>query len=187
MLVSVEYELRDLGWRIVEVEAPDFVPVAADWSALCGVETALVHDETYPSRKDEYGPVLAGLIELGRSLSAMDLERMSQRRRRFTGAMNRLMDDIDIFLLPSIGKASPKIADLENLAAGTELFEQVTVPTAPIDMCGLPALTLPSGYTVRDTPLGVQFVGPAFAEAALLAAGTAYQQATEHHLRRPPV
>lgn len=187
MLVSVEYVLHDLGWRIVDVDAPDFLTVAADWSAMCGVETALVHDATYPSRKDEYGPVLGGLIELGRSLSAVDLERMSQRRRHFTGAMNRLMEDIDILLLPSVGRASPTITDMEGLSAGTELFEQVTGPTAPIDMCGLPALTLPSGFTVRDTPLGVQFVGPAFAEAALLAAGDTYQRATEHHLRRPPV
>lgn len=187
MLVSVEYVLRDLGWRIVDVDTPDFLTVAADWSAMCGVETALVHDATYPSRKDEYGPVLGGLIELGRSLSAVDLERMSQRRRHFTGAMNRLMEDTDIFLLPSIGKAAPTIAELEGLSPGTELFEQVTGPTAPIDMCGLPALTLPSGFTVRDTPLGVQFVGPAFAEAALFAAGDTYQRATDHHLRRPPV
>lgn len=187
MLVSVEYVLRDLGWRIVDVDTPDFLTVAADWSAMCGAETALVHDDTYPSRKDEYGPVLGGLIELGRSLSAVDLERMSQRRRHFTGAMNRLMEDIDIFLLPSIGKASPTIAELEGLSAGTELFEHVTGPTAPIDMCGLPALTLPSGFTVRDTPLGVQFVGPSFAEAALFAAGDTYQRATDHHLSRPPL
>ena len=185
MLASVQSELTDLGWRVVAVQAPDFMTVAADWSALCGVETALVHADTYPSRKDEYGPALAGLIELGRSLDVLDLERMQQRRRHFTGAMNRLMDDIDIFLLPSVGKASPTIEEMNGLDAGTELFEQVTGPTAPIDMAGLPSLTLPSGHTVRGTPLGVQFVGPAFAEAALLAAGVAYQRATDHHLRRP--
>lgn len=185
MLAAVEQVLRDLGWRVVEIAAPDFQPVAADWSAMCGVEAALVHEETYPSRKSEYGPVLAGLIEMGRSLTAVDLERMSQRRRKFTGAMNRLMDDIDILLLPSVGKASPTIADMEGLSAGTELFAQVTGPTAPIDMCGYPALTVPSGFTERGTPLGVQFVGPSFSEAALLAAGVAYQRATDHHLRHP--
>jgi amidase len=185
MLASVQSELTDLGWRVVEVQAPDFMTVAADWSALCGVETALAHADTYPARKDEYGPVLAGLIEMGRSVDVLELERMQQRRRHFTGAMNRLMDDIDIFLLPSVGKASPTIAEMNGLDAGTELFEQVTGPTAPIDLAGLPALTLPSGFTGRGTPLGVQFVGPAFAEAALLAAGVAYQRATDHHLRRP--
>ncbi|WP_019160272.1 amidase [Brevibacterium senegalense] len=187
MLASVQSELSDLGWRVVEVQAPDFMTVAADWSALCGVETALAHGDTYPSRKAEYGPALAGLIELGRSLDVLDLERMQQRRRHFTGAMNRLMDDIDILLLPSVGKASPTIEEMNGLEAGTELFEQVTGPTAPIDLAGLPALTLPSGFTGRGTPLGVQFVGPAFAEAALLAAGVAYQRATDHHLRRPQV
>ena len=185
MLASVQSELSDLGWRVVEVQAPDFMTVAADWSALCGVETALAHADTYPARKDEYGPVLAGLIEVGRTVDVLELERMQQRRRHFTGAMNRLMDDIDIFLLPSVGKASPTIAEMNGLEAGTELFEQVTGPTAPIDLAGLPALTLPSGFTGRGTPLGVQFVGPAFAEAALLAAGVAYQRATDHHLRRP--
>lgn len=187
MLASVQSELSDLGWRVVEVQAPDFMTVAADWSALCGVETALAHADTYPSRKGEYGPVLAGLIEMGRTVDVLELERMQQRRRHFTGAMNRLMDDIDIFLLPSVGKASPTIAEMNGLEAGTELFEQVTGPTAPIDLAGLPALTLPSGFTGRGTPLGVQFVGPAFAEAALLAAGVAYQRATDHHLRRPQV
>ena len=185
MLASVQSELSDLGWRVVEVQAPDFMTVAADWSALCGVETALAHADTYPARKDEYGPVLAGLIEVGRTVDVLELERMQQRRRHFTGAMNRLMDDIDIFLLPSVGKASPTIAEMNGLEAGTELFEQVTGPTAPIDLAGLPALTLPSGFTGRGTPLGVQFVGPAFAEPALLAAGVAYQRATDHHLRRP--
>ena len=187
MLASVQSELTDLGWRVVEVQAPDFMTVAADWSALCGVETALAHADTYPARKDEYGPVLAGLIEMGRTVDVLELERMQQRRRHFTGAMNRLMDDIDIFLLPSVGKASPTIAEMNGLEAGTELFEQVTGPTAPIDLAGLPALTLPSGFTGRGTPLGVQFVGPAFAEAALLAAGVAYQRATDHHLQRPQV
>lgn len=187
MLASVQSELSDLGWRVVEVQAPDFMTVAADWSALCGVETALAHADTYPSRKAEYGPALAGLIELGRSVDGLELERMQQRRRHFTGAMNRLMDDIDILLLPSVGKASPTIEEMNGLETGTELFEQVTGPTAPIDLAGLPALTLPSGFTGRGTPLGVQFVGPAFTEAALLAAGVAYQRATDHHLRRPQV
>lgn len=185
MLASVESELTALGWRVVEAQAPDLNEVAADWAALCGVETALAHEATYSSRKDEYGPVLAGLIELGRSLDPLDLERMQRRRRNFTGAMHRLMDDIDILLLPSIGAASPTIAQMEGLDPGTELFAQVTGPTASIDMAGLPALTMPSGFTPRGTPLGVQFVGPAFAEAELLAAGATYQAATDYHLRRP--
>ncbi|MCQ9387266.1 amidase [Brevibacterium sp. 50QC2O2] len=185
MLAAVEQALSNLGWRIVEITTPDFSAVADDWSAMCGAEAALVHEATYPDRKSEYGPVLADLIELGRSLSAVDLERMSQRRRKFSGSMNRLMDDIDILLLPSVGTASPTIAEMDGLEAGTELFTRVTGPTAPIDMCGLPSLTLPSGFTERGTPLGVQFVGPQFSEDKLLAAGDAFQHATDHHRRHP--
>jgi amidase len=59
--------------------------------------------------------------------------------------------------------------------------------TAPIDMSGHPTLTLPGGFTADGVPVGFQIVGRAFDEAAILAAGHAFQQATDWHMRRPPL
>jgi len=59
--------------------------------------------------------------------------------------------------------------------------------TAPIDMTGHPSLTLPGGLTAEGVPVGFQLVGRAFDEAGVLAAGDAFQQATDWHRRRPPV
>ena len=54
-------------------------------------------------------------------------------------------------------------------------------------MSGHPTLTLPGGMTRDGVPTGFQIAAPAFGEAAILAAGHAFQQATDWHLKRPPV
>jgi amidase len=54
-------------------------------------------------------------------------------------------------------------------------------------MSGHPTLTLPGGVTSDGVPVGFQIVGHAFDEAGILAAGHAYQQATDWHLKRPPL
>lgn len=187
MLESTIEVLVDLGWRVLDVRTPDLPEAAQSWPALCGVETAGVHKESYPARSAEYGPDLAGLIEVGRALSAVDYHELLESRRAFTGRMRALMADIDLLLLPGIGAASPTTAQMENLGSDAELFAAVTVPTAPIDNCGMPSITLPTGFSDRGTPLGAQFVAGDFKEALLLAAGHAFQQATDFHLQHPRI
>ncbi|WP_253720389.1 amidase [Brevibacterium renqingii] len=185
MLESTIEVLTDLGWRVVEVATPGLTEAAAEWTALCGVETAGVHADTYPARAEEYGPDLSGLIETGRGLSAVDYHRLLESRRAFTGRMRELMSDVDLLLLPGIGVGSPTIEQMAELATDPKLFTAVTVPTAPIDSCGMPSLTLPAGSTDRGTPLAAQFVAGDFKEQLVLAAGHAFQQATDFHTRHP--
>jgi amidase len=76
---------------------------------------------------------------------------------------------------------------LKALAAAPENRAMRLRYTAPFDMSGHPTLTLPGGQTRDGMPVGFQIVSRAFDEAAILAAGHAYQQATDWHLRRPPL
>jgi aspartyl-tRNA(Asn)/glutamyl-tRNA(Gln) amidotransferase subunit A len=60
------------------------------------------------------------------------------------------------------------------------------VYTVPCNLAGLPGLSVPCGFTAQKLPVGLQLLGPAFGEAALLRVAAAYQAATDWHLRRPP-
>jgi amidase len=180
--------LRAAGATIVDVTLPaDFEQGSRDWVGLCAVETALAHEATYPSRAAEYGPVLAGLIEMGRRLSGLEVARLQARRAALTGGLNKLLASLDLLLMPVMARAA---WSLETLAAGGRDPEAVAARlryTAPFDMSGQPTLTLPGGMTQDGVPTGFQIVAGNFDEAAILAAGHAFQQSTDWHLKRPPL
>lgn len=187
-LAEAAATLRRSGAEIVKVALPPmFNQAGYDWIGLCGVETALAHQATYPSRASDYGPVLAGLIETGRGMTAVEYARLQTRRASLTGALNGLLATIDLLLMPVTGTA---VWSLEHLAATGRDPDAVAARlryTAPFDLSGHPTLTLPGGMTGDGVPTGFQIVGPAFGESAILAAGHAFQQASEWHLKRPPL
>jgi aspartyl-tRNA(Asn)/glutamyl-tRNA(Gln) amidotransferase subunit A len=57
--------------------------------------------------------------------------------------------------------------------------------TAPFDVYGIPALTLPCGFSKSGLPVGLMIAGPHFAEGKVLALAYAFQQATDWHKRKP--
>jgi aspartyl-tRNA(Asn)/glutamyl-tRNA(Gln) amidotransferase subunit A len=59
--------------------------------------------------------------------------------------------------------------------------------TSLFNLTGLPALSLPCGYTAEGLPIGLQMVARPWAETHLLQAACAYEEATQWHLRRPVI
>jgi aspartyl-tRNA(Asn)/glutamyl-tRNA(Gln) amidotransferase subunit A len=57
--------------------------------------------------------------------------------------------------------------------------------TVPFSVLGLPALSLPSGFTTAGLPIGLQIVGAPFAESTVLTLAHAYERGTEWHRRHP--
>lgn len=184
-VASVVETVRDLGAEIHEVRFPDVTQMVADWFPLCGVETAVAHEATYPARKDEYGPALSGLIELGRGLSGMDYQKIVLRRIEFAGRLAALFRTVDLLLLPAQGFASPTLAKMATLGEDAALMTSLLSFTCPFDISGSPTITLPCGFTEAGTPVAFQFVGAHLAEELLCQAGYAYQQATDWHKRHP--
>ena len=78
---------KELGATIRDITFPDTQEVIADWFPLCGIEAAVAHEATYPSRKNEYGPGLAGLLDLGLRQSGTDYQKIVLRREAFRGAV----------------------------------------------------------------------------------------------------
>jgi aspartyl-tRNA(Asn)/glutamyl-tRNA(Gln) amidotransferase subunit A len=84
------------------------------------------------------------------------------------------------------GPTSPTPA----FALGAKVDDPITmylndIYTIGANLAGLPALSLPCGF-VDNLPVGLQLIGPHFAEGPLLAAAHAYQRATDWHRRIPP-
>lgn len=177
--------LRSLGAQLRPVQFPDTGAVLADWGPNCAVEAAVAHQTTYPSRRSQYGPGLAGFIDLGRGLSAMDYQKILLRRREFSGRVAAMFENVDLLLIPAQPFASPTVARMATLGANPDELTALIRFTAPFDMSGSPTITLPAGFTERGTPVAVQFVGRHLDEALLVRAGRAFQRETKWHRRHP--
>jgi amidase len=179
--------LKSAGATLVDVVLPAFDEATLRWVPLCGLEAALAHEATFPSRRGEYGPDLAALIDLGRSLSGLELGKLQLARAQLKGEIEHLLASVDLLLMPVMGVATPSLAAMKAAGRTPKTTAARLRYTAPFDMSGHPTLTLPGGVTADGVPVGFQIVGHAFDEAAILAAGHAYQQATDWHLKRPPL
>jgi amidase len=177
--------VTELGADIRDVKFPNPAQVIADWFPLCGVETAVAHEATYPSRQAEYGPGLAGLIELGLAQRGVDYQKIVLNRAAFTGRVAALFQGIDLLLIPTTAAASPSLAQMDGLAEDAALLSALLRYTCPFDMSGSPTITLPGGFTPQGMPIAFQFVARHFEEDLLVRAGWHFQQATDWHRRHP--
>ena len=100
------------------------------------------------------------------------------------------------FLWKPVSVVSQDLAGL-SLKRASDLVEPVRIAesakvdavdfrnTVPFNTYGLPAISVPCGFTGSGLPIGLQIGGPPFAESIVLALAHAYEQATRWHSRRP--
>jgi len=130
------------------------------------------------SVSDQWGGYAASMV-----LAVDYLQAMRQR-----GPMKKALDELysryDALVAPSRGTvASPIDKDFDKAYPGVGGGPPV-IPAG--NLVGQPALSVPNGFGENDLPTGIQFTGRVWSEARLLSIAHAYQQATEHHKKRPP-
>ncbi|HEV8334685.1 MAG TPA: amidase [Steroidobacteraceae bacterium] len=113
------------------------------------------------------------------------LTAIQRLRRTIDGAFA----DFDVLALPTL-KAFPPTIDAAVRAESSPDIEDRPLfsieNTLTFNRLGLPALTLPCGFSAEGLPIGLMLCGPRYSEGRLLALGAAYERATEWHKRRPP-
>jgi amidase len=177
--------MSSLGAQIVPMQFPAVGAVVDDWAPNCAVETAVAHAATFPSRRADYGPGLAGFIDLGLSLSGIEYQRILLRRRVFTGRVHQALEPVDVMLIPAIPFTVPTVARMATLGQVQSELAALIRYTAPLSMSGHPTLTLPAGFTAKGLPVAVQFVGKHLGEVEICRAGRAFQRATDWHRKHP--
>ena len=174
-----------LGLEVREIALPPLEPFAQGWAVTVGVEAAPVHGEWFDRAPRDYGPAMRMLIELGRAPPEGAYEALEAARRGFAAAMARLHESADMILLPALPVPTPTLATLAQGGNDPETVAAMLRFTAAFNYSGQPSLTLPTGFDSDGLPIGMQLIGPPGGDARLLAAGMAFQQATDWHMQRP--
>ncbi len=184
-LQNVISTFTQLGAEIIDIVMPDTDQAAEDWSAVCGVETALAHEATYPSQKDRYGPGLAGLIDLGRSVTSQQYQRLWLKRAALRGNISALFTQVDVILSPATAFSDLSWETMERFGTDKTLFDGLLRYTSAFNLSGHPTITLPCGMTATGAPIGFQLIAAHFDEVSMIQGGWAWQQATHWHKQHP--
>jgi amidase len=178
---------EDLGARIVDVTLPPYEDLVSRWIAMCAIETAVAHSETYPARADEYGADLAQLIDEGHATTGMQAAQGQHLRVAFTNALAAMLGSVDCMICPTMTTRTPRLSDMDDYGSDPEVLLSIMRYTAPFDFSGSPTITLPNGLDTDGMPLSMQLVGQHLSEATIIRAAAAYQSITDWHRRQPDI
>ena len=173
-------QFEGLGAHVTEVPFPGANEAAQLNALITQSEAAAFHSDRLASQPEDFGPDVLKRLQTGAAFTAFEniLARGAQPvlRRQF----ERFFENYDILLLPTTPISAP-------LRGGDAVARArlLTKFTAPFNLTGLPALSLPCGFSREGLPIGLQIVSRPWAEAEVLRAGQAYEQATEWHLSQP--
>jgi len=169
-----------LGATLVEIRLSPLQDYIATCSILLMSEAATVHETDLRKTPELYGRILRTRLFLASLLSAADYIQAMRRRRELTEEFSAAFADVDVMFTAAAPGPAPRLDQMTTLYTFTALLL-----TMPFNVTGNPVLATRAGFSASGLPLSFQLVGKPFDEATVLAAGHAYERATDWIGMRP--
>jgi aspartyl-tRNA(Asn)/glutamyl-tRNA(Gln) amidotransferase subunit A len=162
----------DAGIEIVDVDFHLRQPGRA-WAIVSSIDTAANHLAAARGHMDDVTPVSRGGLEMIETLTPDQLLLAQQRRWELLRAIADVFDDVDLILTPTTATTA-FVADGPPPfeIAGQRVGGMGSVPfTAPFNISGMPAVSIPVGTSTEGLPVGLQVVARRHEEELVLACG----------------
>jgi len=170
-----------LGANVIEVVPPDLREAAVANGKMVIADAAAFHRERLNQNPGGFGPDVRERLKAGRAITSTEYSLARRVQTQMKHAYAWFFEKFDVLLLPTTAVTAPPIENMDSAAFAPKL----TRFTAPFNLTGLPALSLPCGFSPDGLPVGLQIVGRSWHEKKVLQAGFAYEQATDWGKRRP--
>ena len=181
--------LQKCGAHVERVAFPGAHQAAQANGLMVTADAAALYAERLRTQPGKFGPDVLQRLKSGAALPLNDYIQarriQNQMRRQFT----EFFEVYDILLMPT----TPVVAPPVEGPNAVELARLLTRYTAPFNLTGLPAISVPCGFTKQGRPvgkpiglpIGLQMVAKPWAEAQLLRAAYTYEQATDWQAVEP--
>ena len=150
-------------------------------------ETFAYHEEYFTHEANRYQIPERRSLQTASNAKAADYIRARWRLEMIRRTIDDAFTDFDLVALPTRrhtpGTVSQSIESEQSDSPRNPSLENTT----PFDIYGIPAISIPCGFTPQGLPVGLMIAGPRFSESRVLALANAYERATEWHKRRPPL
>ena len=145
------------------------------------------HEAMATNTPELYQPLTLFRVQKTAGISATDYIRERRRLVAFRCNAERIFEQVDVVITPTVPAPAPKLADLEALAIpDVRPFEMKYLlrNTAPFSSLFWPSMSVPCGFSGDGLPVGMQISSRPGGDSVVLRLAHAYEQATEWHKRK---
>ncbi len=161
--------LESLGIAVEEIDFSQSTSQRTCWETIALAETAAFHDQWFKTNEKDYGEVARKMILKGRAYSATDYIKALKTLREIKDAVLKILDDYDAIVSPTTPATAVKVAAVKGFdAEATEIYNMYTAQTILYNLAGIPAVSVPAGFSSNGLPIGVQVAGRLFDEVTIL-------------------
>jgi Asp-tRNA(Asn)/Glu-tRNA(Gln) amidotransferase A subunit family amidase len=151
---------------------------------LQAAESYGYHSDSVAKSADMYQAETVRRIRRGESVPAPEYIRKLRELKEARRNIQHIFADVDVLVTPTTPMAAPSIAELMATPDALRPAElRLLRNTRPFNVWGLPAISVPCGFTQGGLPIGLQIAGPHWREDVVLQLAYAYEQATAWHKR----
>jgi aspartyl-tRNA(Asn)/glutamyl-tRNA(Gln) amidotransferase subunit A len=174
---------ESLGAQVEPVEMNFLRDAALANGQMVQADGAAFHRERLVENPLGFGEDVRQRLQTGAALTSTEYSLARRTQAEMRRRMEIFFEQYDLLLTPT----TPIPALLIEGNDAIEQARRLTRFTAPFNLTGLPALSVPCGFAPAGLPIGLQIISKAWGEAKVLQAGHAFEQATEWHKRKPVI
>ena len=153
---------------------------------LASAEAYAFHQPMVIRSPELYQPATLTRIKSGENITAADTLRASRDLQASRHAIRKIFDEVDVLLTPTAPIPPPSIKELKEHPDQLRPQELIMLRnTRPFNVWGIPAISVPCGFTKDGLPIGVQLAAAPWKEEIVLQAAQAYEKATDWHKKTP--
>ncbi|HEX9091512.1 MAG TPA: amidase, partial [Anaerolineales bacterium] len=162
---------EDLGARVEEVPFSNAREAAMANGLMTPCDAAAFHHQRLAENPQGFGRDVLKRLQTGAAYTSTEYSLARRMQTILRCQFNEFFEEYDLLLTPT----TPVTAPVRGSADAAERARLLTRFTAPFNLTGLPALSIPCNWSTEKMPIGLQIIGKAWAEARVLQAGMLYE------------
>jgi aspartyl-tRNA(Asn)/glutamyl-tRNA(Gln) amidotransferase subunit A len=173
--------LSDLTAGVTELVIPEASRASERSNPIIWAEAFAVHRQRYLEHPEGFGSDTRRRLEMGANVTGAEFAEAIQGMYEWQRSIENVFRSVDVIATPTTTRPAPKIEDVETVSITADLVRL----NHQWSLAHTPALIVPCGFTSDGLPVGLQLTAARWNDHLLLRLGSAFQEATDWHLRRP--
>jgi aspartyl-tRNA(Asn)/glutamyl-tRNA(Gln) amidotransferase subunit A len=176
--------LEELGAHVEEVTIPSLSYCGPAQQVIMLSEAFAYHERNLRSKPEEFGEVVRAWFRMGGLFTSADYVQAQRVRNVLKREFAETLGRVDLVASPTMSIPAPRF---DEVVEKSTIGGRVPSFTMPYNMTGMPAITVPCGFTSSGLPIGLQLAARPFDEPTAFRAAYTYEQHARWFDRRPPV